>query len=189
EGGLRPGGAAVVGDHDESSVADHSNMILAVSRGAYSNTVWRITEDTRRADSGRRRSDRSGRVRGSRDLGMSDVGPQASGVRGFVNLAAGVVVEHLPGGIGCGRGCSVCREEVAEAAVDAVAGKSPLVLNVGRSVDSYYCAAAREAGEGHVFVYGGTTPCGADSVAAQCLLPDIGLGYAGEGPVVLGADN
>src|SRR5215831_3256380 len=51
ETGLRPRGAAVVSHHDETSVADHSNMILPISGGAYADAVGRITEDARGANS------------------------------------------------------------------------------------------------------------------------------------------
>src|SRR5690242_14103955 len=112
-------------------------MILSVSGGADSDAVRRVTEDTRLVDSGRRWNWGWGWITRLRDLRVPDVSPEASRVGGFVNLTAGVVVEHLPGRICRCRGCCICREEVAEAAVDAVSGKGPFVLDVRRSVDSH----------------------------------------------------
>src|SRR5215472_381852 len=48
---------------------------------------------------------------------------------------------------------------------------------------------AGEAGERYVIGHWGTAPRGADPIATQSLFPDIGVGHAGEGPVVLSAND
>src|SRR5438270_11758909 len=114
-------------DYQEAAVANHCDMVQAGCRGTHTNTVRRITEDARRADTRRRRSSGITGL-GSRNPRVTNVSPALTTIGCFVDLARGVSKEIQASLVGSRAGCSNRSKERRKPSVDSCNSQQPMVL-------------------------------------------------------------